>query len=108
MCFRVCRWLADIPKSEYWTGSRYPAKSTIFPPLATWKSWRGVWRELLRRIVELIQLTSEERRRPNLRANNIPPAAQLSLALTHPQAAAHDQPFHKKIRHHKFSSVMSE
>ena len=35
----------------------HPAKSTIFPPLATWKSWRGVWRELLRRMVELMQLT---------------------------------------------------
>merc|ERR1719430_710998 len=82
MCFRVCRWLADIPKSEYWTGSRYPAKSTIFPPLATWKSWRGVWRELLRRIMELTQLTSEERRRPNLRANNIPPACS-TLTCSH-------------------------
>jgi len=65
-----------------------------------------VWRELLKRIVELTQLTSEERRRPNLRANNIPPAAQLSLALTHPQAAAHSQPFHKKTRPYKFNSVM--
>ena len=75
----VWRWLAEMPRSEYCTGSRYlgivfnfasrswlitdqifadwhehwedshPAKSTILPPWATWKSWRGVWRELLRR-----------------------------------------------------------
>ena len=75
----VWRWLAEMPRSEYCTGSRYlgiifnfvwrswlitdqifadwhedwedshPAKSTILPPWATWKSCSGVWRELLRR-----------------------------------------------------------
>ena len=47
--------------------------------------------------------TSDESRRPNLTANNILPAAQLSLAITHPLPSA--QPFHK-TSHQKLSSAM--
>lgn len=32
----TCDW--TIPWSAYWTGNKYPAKFTIFPPRATWKS----------------------------------------------------------------------
>ena len=52
-------------------------------------------------------LTSDERSRPNLTANNIFPAAQLSLAITQPLIDDHSQPFHN-ASHQKFSSMMPE
>ena len=43
MIYLVCL-CEDVMLSEpYWTGMRYPAKSTIFPPFFTWKSYKQVF-----------------------------------------------------------------
>ena len=41
---RVQRWLSPTLRSAYCTGIEYPAKGTILPPWATWRSWRPVRR----------------------------------------------------------------
>lgn len=38
----VCKWLAEIPWSLYWTGSKKPPKFTIDPPFSTWKLYSDV------------------------------------------------------------------